>query len=673
MKLIFRLLLPILLFQPLLAQEVQWASKVIEFSSEFAYKKMPGQYLAKEALGPPSVLPSIGQNPCAWTPSSEASDQGEFLTLGFEKPQTVRQIVIAENSGAGAIDRVALIDTKGKPHIVYLNPVPSPLEKDGRLWNLFIEPTDYEVRSVRVDLQTATSRSYNQIDAIGISNSTDSVRAQVRLAPNLELAGEPQNLGSAINSSGDELCPVISPDGKTLYFTRMNHPGNIDDASTQDIWTAKLKEDNQFEPATNLGRPLNNAENSSITSISPDGQRALLLNVYNPDGTMDNGISMTYNTRKGWGMPRALKVKDYYNNNKYGEYCLAASGKVMVMTIQREDSEGSKDLYVSFIQPNESWSAPLQMGQVINSAGSETSPFLAADDRTLYFSSEGHPGYGSKDMFVTRRLDDSWTNWTVPENLGPELNTKGWDAYYSIPASGESVYFVSYKEGGYGEADIYRAPLPEALRPDPVVLVRGYVTDKDTEEPLETDISYTNLTTGEEIGIAHSDPKTGFYSIVLPSGNLYGFAAKKKSYLPISDNLDLKELDEYREVQRDLELAPIKVGASIVLKNLYFDTGKFDLRSESFTELKQILEILKEYPNMEVLIAGHTDDVGQDQSNQTLSENRAAAVRSYLTGKGIPTKRINSQGLGEKSPIVPNTSAGNRQLNRRVEFSIVKM
>jgi outer membrane protein OmpA-like peptidoglycan-associated protein len=308
---------------------------------------------------------------------------------------------------------------------------------------------------------------------------------------------------------------------------------------------------------------------------------------------------------------------------------------------------------------------------MLNTAGGESTPFLAADDMTLYFSTDGRVGYGSKDMFVTRRLDSTWVHWSEPENLGPLLNSPAWDAYYSIPASGDYAYFVSY-QNSMGRADIFRAPLPLSVRPKPVVLIKGRVLNAATKEPLGAEIIYESLTSGKELGIAHSDPREGAYSIVLPAGELYGFLGQAIGFIPVSENLDLKELSSYQEITRDLYLVPIEAGSVVRLNNLFFDTGKWDLRPQSTKELSRLLKLLNDNPTMSIQIAGHTDDVGSDAMNLDLSKKRAAAVQNYLVQNGILAARLSSKGLGETKPQVPNDSPEHRQVNRRVEFSILQ-
>lgn len=653
------------------AQKVLWASKVRESSSSMADASNPNARGAIQVLGYPSVMPGWGSSPSAWAPANAESQMEDYILVDFAEAIQVQQIVVHENHNPGAIDRILLFDEAGKNYQVYKNANPAPTGT-GRLSHFFISRTSYKVTAAMVVLKTALVPGDNEIDAIGIADHMDSIKVRVRLAEGLPITGERENLGPNVNSATDDLCPVISPDGKLLLFTRQGHPDNIAPVSNQDIYFSTINPDGSFSPAKNIGAPLNNNENSSVTAITPDGQTLLLLNRYLPNGQMEKGVSMTQRTAEGWGFPQNVEIKDFYNDNIYGEYCLASSGKTILMTLQRKDSYGGKDIYISFRLDDGTWTAPLNCGPQINSGCGETSPFLAADGTTLYFSTDGRPGYGKKDMFLTRRLDDTWTNWSEPENLGPALNTPGWDAYYSIPASGEYAYFVSYTDA-IGAADVFRAKLPAVLRPRPVVLVRGRVLNAKTNEPIGARISYENLESGTEVGIANSNPKVGEYSIVLPAGEEYGFLALSADYIPVSESMDLTKLTEYKEITRDLRLVPFEKGATIRLNNVFFDTGKYALRKQSLRELDRLVKLLNENATMKIEVAGHTDDVGADETNLSLSRNRAKAVYDYLVTKGIPAVRLSSKGYGETKPQLPNTNAENRQVNRRVEFTITEI
>lgn len=670
----FKYLLPLFLSATLgWSQEIQWASSVEEVSSEFKYDKYPQQYLAKEILGAPSTMTIDKANPCAWAPGVENREEGEYIQVAFAQPVFAQQILVHETFNPGSIKRITIIGEKGESQEVYWNDSISKLA-EARLFQVKFKRSAFKVRAAKVEMETSLVQGFNQIDAIGIADHQNAYQVQINVNPDVEKEEvKVENLGPHINALSDDLSPVIAPNGKMLYFTRQGHPDNIGNVDKQDVWYSELTEDGSFDLAKNIGAPINNSSNNSVLTVTPDGQRMLLLNRYLPDGSVDKGLSISEKDSIGWTLPKDIVIDDYFNKSDFGEYCLSNSGNILIMTIMYEGTEGNKDLYASFKKEDGTWTKAKSLGKVVNTAASEISPFLASDERTLYFSSSGHPGYGGSDIFITRRLDDTWENWSVPENLGPYLNSPEFDAYYTLPAKGDYVYFVSYREGGYGGSDIYRAPVPKSLRPDPVALVRGIVTNKKTSEPLATTIEYYSLKTGLKVGEAKSDSKTGAYEIVLPSGDKYGFFAKKTGFLPVSSEFELKTSDVYQERKVDLYLVPIEKDASIVINNVYFDTDKYVLRKESYVELRQLAAIMKEYPKMKVEISGHTDDVGNDAYNKTLSNNRAKAVTDYLISLGIPKEKLIAKGFGKTSPITPNVDAESRQLNRRVEFKILEI
>jgi outer membrane protein OmpA-like peptidoglycan-associated protein len=270
---------------------------------------------------------------------------------------------------------------------------------------------------------------------------------------------------------------------------------------------------------------------------------------------------------------------------------------------------------------------------------------------------------------MTRRLDDTWTNWSPPQNLGDSVNTDGLDACFTIAASGKEGFLISTKNS-LGQGDVFSVRVPEKAKPLPVVLVSGRVLDKKTSKPLTAEIRYYDLATDTQIGSAVSDPRTGKYSIVLQSGRKYSFRAEVAGFFAINENLDLSVLKEYREVAQDLMLAPIEKGQTIRLNNLFFDTGRSDLRSESRSELNRVVELMKGNPTLTISIEGHTDSVGEDAANLVLSEQRAKAVKDFLISAGIGADRLKSRGFGRTKPVGPNDSDEGRAQNRRVEFTI---
>lgn len=664
---VYLIFFTITVIQTIRAQEVQWASMVLSFSSEFNYNVHPSQYRAAQALGRPSCEINTGTSPAAWSTANENSGKSEYIEVGFEKAMKIQQVLVHENFNAGAITDISLRGTDSQLRSVYHNDSVSLVAANGRLLQVFFARTSYDVQSVRITIDCETVPGYQQIDAIGIADHQTKINSFINTLLVSEQNLIKEKLSEAVNSSTDDISPVISPDGQSLYFTRQNHPENVK-IETQDIWVSTIT-NSVFSNAARLGSPLNNSENNSLASITPDGNTALILNVYNPDGTMEKGVSISRRTENGWGQPEKVVIEDFYNDSPYGEYFLLNSGNILLMTVQRKDGIGNKDICVSFLKEDGTWTKPQNLGPMINTVGSEISPFMASDNRTLYYATSCKPGYGNADIFMSRRIGDGWDSWTEPVNLGPKINTNGFDAYYTLPANGEYAYFVSYAGGNNG--DLYRITIPKDLRPLPVTLVEGRVLNSKTNEPIGTGIAYYSLTGGVKEGTAYSDPTNGSYKIVLPSGQQYGFSASKEGFLPVSSSLDLKKSDKFTIVKQDLYLTPIEEGARIRVNNIYFDFDRSTLRQESNVELDQMVSILRSNLNIRLRIEGHTDDKGEAAYNIKLSQDRAAAVKSYLIAKGIDASRIESVGLGKSNPSVSNTSEENRQLNRRVEFVVI--
>ena len=271
---------------------------------------------------------------------------------------------------------------------------------------------------------------------------------------------------------------------------------------------------------------------------------------------------------------------------------------------------------------------------------------------------------------MTRRLDYTWKNWSPPRNLGYPINTSGWDAYYTVPANGEFAYFVS-TSSGYGKSDLFRIALPESARPMPVMLVSGTVRDVDGNI-VPAVIAYERLSDGKASGSSHADPVTGAYTIALPVGHEYGLHAEAEVYYPVSAHLDLTELGNFDEVQRDLVLAPLTRGSSIRLNNVFFDFDKDVLRPESFPELDRLVRLLRERPSMIIQVGGHCDDMGGHEYNMDLSRRRARSVADYLESQGISSARLMPRGFGKTRPVATNDTEEGRQLNRRVEYTIIQ-
>lgn len=662
------------------SQEVQWASKVIGFSTELT----PVQYAAEQALGKPNSMSSKqssgGQNPNAWTP--DKPKRKEWLKLGYSHPIQIQQIAIAESHNPSALSKLYLYDEAGNEYLVRsFNPSVIPLR--GRLLNVMVEKTPYKVAAVKLEFDGAAVPDYFSIDAVAISDSHIPIIAAIATPELLASGILVEKLDANVNSEFAELNPLLSPDGKTLYFSRSNHPENIGGVNDkEDIWYSELGNDGKWTLAKNMGPTFNNEFPNFVNAVSsatPDGKSVIMIlgNQYLPNGKMLAGVSVSDNIGGKWTTPKPLKIENDYNFNEKANYFLTNTRKSLLMSVEREDSRGGRDLYVSFMKNDSLWTEPLNLGAVVNTAGEESAPFLASDDITMYFSSNGYSGYGGSDIYMTKRLDDTWTNWTEPKNMGPDINSKGEDLFFNIPASSEFAYYSRSQEGD--NTDIFRAKLPFYKSPEPYVTVRGKLIDAKTGKPIGAKIIYERLPDGKEIGVAQSNPETGEYEIRLPGGQLYGVRAEADGHISENQNLDLRDFKKDGVVtNKDITLAPIEVAqiepnATITLNNIFFDFAKAVLKPESFPELNRIVDLMNQRPTLQVEIAGHADAMGPEDYNQLLSRFRADKVAGYLIEKGIAKDRVTITFYGESKPVATNDTKEGRSKNRRVEFIILKM
>jgi len=530
-------------------------------------------------------------------------------------------------------------------------------------------------------------------------------------------------LGPQVNSPVREILPVVSADGKTLFFTRENFvdddvrkaffdqatrgqdekaraltiqmltPMMTDDslrmfAQKQSVWCSPRLADGSWGPAVKLPAPLNNQRSSWICSALPDGNTLLLGGTFDPadldptaafkkiaEAAEKNGpeagnklIAVTVRTGAGWSTPEYLKIAGFRTTSNRNDFFLAPGNRVLLLSLVNEDSVGGRDLYVSRLQPDGSWSKPRDLGPEVNGPEEDISPFVAPDGISLYFSSSRPGGEGGHDIYLAKRLDESWLRWSKPVNLGPEINTPESEMNLTVDAEGRYAFLA---QGEIMKEDIYVFVLPEAMRPVPTAFVIGRAHDPGNR-PVAARITYERLRDGVGAGEANADRERGSYRVALRIGEEYGFRAEAAGYIAVSEKIDLTKAARGEEFVRDLLLVPIKPGAVIRLNNVFFKFAEATLLEESKVELERVVAILGQYPGMEIEIAGHTDAVGDEPSNLALSEARAAAVRRYLVDHGVAAGRLSSKGYGKSRPVATNETDEGRQLNRRVEFVILK-
>jgi len=495
-----------------------------------------------------------------------------------------------------------------------------------------------------------------------------------------------ENLGEIINTDNPEMRPTISADGNLLFFIRQNDPANIHYATvpnSQDIWYSTRDTTGKWSKAKHLSAKVNASQYNAVYWISPDLNTILLKGSFIDGQYLGMGVSMIQKRRdNSWTNAEMLKIRNFtkFSTTPQIGASMGHNGKVLLFYMTDKKGSFDNDLYVSFLEGNNIWTAPKSLGKKINLPEyNEMSPFIAADGVTLYFASDRPGGIGEMDIWMTKRLDDSWTKWSDPVNLGKPINTEGSEAFFTLDAGGEYAYLTS-SDGAFGASDIVRVKLLEKEMPNPVVLVSGNVYNAKTKEPLSASLIYETLPDGTEVGNGVSSPVDGSFKIVLPYDKNYSIRASADKFFAISENLKLDSLIKagYKEIHKDLYLAPIEIGQVFRLNNVFFDFDKYNLRPESFVELDRVVGFLNEYPNIEIEMSAHTDSKGADEYNMTLSDNRARSVMEYIISKGISKTRIVSQGYGETKPEASNTNADGtdnpegRQLNRRVEFRILK-
>ena len=561
------------------------------------------------------------------------------------------------------------------------------------------------------------------------------------------------NLGRKVNTGYHEAGPVVSPDGRTIYFFVHNHPENTyGKEGSQDVWFSTKNEDGSWSEARHMDRPLNIHRSNQIFGVLEGGK---VLFVRGGSRKNSKGFSFLHKTGAGWSEPRQIDIEGFkdMNKGKYYGATISTDGSTIILYFSERENSHFSDLYISRRQSDASYSRPEKIPG-LNTGRDEFAPFLAPDDKTLYFSSSRKDmGEGSADIYVTRRKSGSWTNWTAPENLGRPVNTRAFDAYLSVDQENNFFVTQSGRTIDGGNLDIFQL---EQRAYD--ISMKGMIADAETGAPLQGEMHFTsreksidtvhtnkdrvymkevssedrfsihiqadgyqpfdtvfhigkieqdsiiykdfNLLPNEQAvmfsGIMYDaesgDPITGKVVLQTPAGNpplsmkadasgyyekelavdgWYMITGTAEGYMNANDSI--YNSGDQNLLQRDLYLEPVQVGTTVVLNNIFFDFDKTTLKTASYTELNTVLDFLETNPNVYVEIAGHTDNKGSHEYNESLSQGRAQAVVDYLIDQGIEDLRLVAKGYGETAPIASNASDEGRAINRRVEFTVLSI
>ncbi len=491
---------------------------------------------------------------------------------------------------------------------------------------------------------------------------------------------KPVNVGPGINTTEYEYFPALTADGNTFMFTRNIRQGEGVNAPQQEDFFISKKVNNAWQTANPI-TSVNTQGNEGAPSLSADGQIMFFASCM--EATGDYGSD----DRKGYGScdifyaqkingkwSKAYNTGPVINTRNWEtQPSFSSDGKTLYFIRGSVTREGIKnpDIYSSTIGEDGKFSEPVKLSDNINTPDKEESVFIHPDNQTLYFSSEGHPGMGGLDIFMSKKQADG--AWGKATNLGYPINTVEDENSLVVDANGKLAYFASEREGGYGGLDIYQFELPETLRPEKITYVKGHTFNIKTKDPLEASIQLIDLETQQVVNNSFSN-SSGEFLVTLTSNHNYLVNVSKNGFLFYSDNFSLKDkvADYTKPYQLEIPLQPIDTGYTIELKNVFFDVNKWDLKPESKAELEKVVTFLKMNPTLKIEFGGHTDNTGDKVFNKTLSANRAKAVYDYVIQKGgVVATRLLYKGYGDTKPKVPNDTPENKAKNRRTELKVL--
>ncbi len=480
---------------------------------------------------------------------------------------------------------------------------------------------------------------------------------------------KPEVLPRNINVSTFQSYPCLTADGNTMIFT-MRVPTGRGNAYDESIFVSKKTSDGRWQRPVPISENINTQLNEGTSSISADGKTLVFTACNREDGLGKCDLYISYKKGNEWQEPE--NMGSVVNSRDWeSEPSLSADGRTLYFNSLRPGGLGEDDIWYTTRDKQGNWTIPKNLGPQVNTPAREVSPFIQADGNTLYFSSTGYPGMGGFDIFRTVLTD---TGWSKPKNLGYPLNTQDNEASMFITTDYSKGYFAKYEQLSPIEARslLYSFDMPEELKSVPKSsYASGTVYDAKTKNPLEADIELINLQSGRIVQNVSSDSVNGQYLIVLTEGSEYALWVRKDGYLIHSSNFDYSGADSFDPVNLDVYLNPFSEKTAVVLRNVFFETGKYDLKEKSKFELDSYAQLLKDNPTIRIEIGGHTDNVGSPADNKTLSLNRAKSVYDYMLEKGISKSRMSYKGYGETKPVESNDTEQGRALNRRIEFKVL--
>ncbi len=470
-------------------------------------------------------------------------------------------------------------------------------------------------------------------------------------------------LPSNINKFKLQYLPSVTVDNSAMFYTKRDQV-----SGDEDIVVSYFR-NGEWQPAQSVSSRINTPLNEGACSVSADGRIMIFTSCDKRDSYGSCDLYITKKVGDIWSRPKNLGKTV---NSRYWESqpSLSADGKTLYFSSNRVGGMGGRDLWVSK-NIDGKWTLPVNLGRKINSAKDETTPFIHPDGETLYFSANGYVGMGGYDLYKSTRNDSAWTE---PYNLGYPINTYKDEVAIVIASDGSTSFYAKEEQKNYEILDskIATTKLNEKVGSKKTTFLIGSVLDANTLKPLRAEVQVVDLSTNQNLYVSESDSITGVFYLVLPIDLELAAYVKKKGYL--FKDYDFSTSEEFTSSSDTLHilLSKVKVGKTIVLKNIYFDVDSYDLKEQSLSEIDNAFQLLKDNPEIIVEIAGHTDDTGSYDYNLKLSENRAKAVFKELISKGINKERLNYKGYADAEPLKANNSELNKKSNRRIEFRVIR-
>lgn len=490
-----------------------------------------------------------------------------------------------------------------------------------------------------------------------IKNNAEFAKAAV-LAP---VPFKPVNMGPSINSSYHDYFPGLTADEQTFIFTRL-------DLGRNEEFYISHKINDQWELAQNMGTPVNTEGNEGTISLSADGQYIFYTACKREDGLGSCDLYISKLDGNSWSVPRNLGAP--VNTNAWEtQPALTYDGKTVYFTSNRAGGFGKSDIWYTTFK-NGKWSPPINLGPEINTTEDEQSPFIAKDDQTLYFVSDGHPGMGGLDIFISKKSKDG--RWEKPKNMGYPINSDKSENSFVIASNGKDAFIAKEGDDTYGGLDLYTFELYEEARPQKTGYAKGVVFDAVTRKKITAKIELIDLASGKVVVESYSNKITGEFLVCLQGNKNYMLNVANQGYMFYSENFALKNQSAIEPLVLSIPLQPLANNVTMVLKNVFFDSEKFELKPESKAELDKVVQLLNANPNIKIEIGGHTDNTGDNKKNTVLSTNRAKAVIGYLTTNGIIITRLTHKGYADTKPVADNKTEAGRAQNRRTEIKIVQ-